>query len=198
MTQEANNSSGQLVIVSRGVKGERGFIGSEGIAGRPGPPGPPGPPGALKVVENDSRPKLLAALGLFLMGVAFLLSQIFSWGEVNALRERVNQFAATALVTSAKQNCLALYRNDVSTSLGEALAANNALWVSVAVRDPNQSPDQLAADNVRLGRELEEANTPLIAAVQALDAYDKTDPPPNECPHPVAVAARKSPDDGSG
>lgn len=122
--------------------------------------------------SNSLVMRILLGVAAVLLIIFLMLSQIFAWGRVNALERRGSQ-----------TDCLALYRNDVSTAIGMALAANNKLWVAAAVRDPNLTDEQRAADNQRLGHELEAANAPLVAATQALDAYDSMNPKPEQCPH---------------
>lgn len=131
--------------------------------------------------------RLFIALSIFLLLVFVTLSQMFAWGRVNVLSDRVVTLRQQLEIRSSKSDCLALYRNDVSTALGEALAANNRLWVSVATRPfapDQQSQEAQAADNRRLGSILDEANTPLVDATAALAAYDAMDPKPDICPHP--------------
>lgn len=164
-----------------------------GIAGIPGPVGPPGPPGIV-VVEKTRTFKVLLGIAAVLFVFSLLSSQLFAWGEVSSLRDRLNTYLAINRNARAQSDCLALYRNDVSVALGSAVAANNALWVQVATR-PFAATDEeravQAEDNARLGAELDASNKPLILAVTALHNYDRIDPPPGECPHPEAVRQRQ-------
>jgi hypothetical protein len=117
--------------------------------------------------------------------VVFLyMSQLFAWGEVQALRRRVNQVVQDSRLEQLTEDCLSLYRNDVSTSIGLALAANNNMWVSAATRDPNLSDEERIAQNQALGQLLHESNLPLEKAVAALAEYERLDPEPKVCPHP--------------
>lgn len=134
--------------------------------------------------------KLLFTLACVMVIAFFTMSQIFAWERVRAVREDLNELQELSFTTRSKSNCLALYRNDVSVALGIALAANNALWVSVATRPFSEdTPEQQrreAEANARLGEQLNKSNAPLITAVKALEEYDRMNPPPDECPHPDA------------
>lgn len=186
MNQTTRVPDEQVVRVKRGREGKTGIS---------GPPGPPGPPGRFVISQKSRTVQVLIGCAAFMFALSLLLSQAFAWLEVGALRNRIDQLVEQALGVEAQNDCLALYRNDVSVATGVALAANNALWVSVAIRPINQTPEEEAADNARLGKILEESNQPLIDATRALAEYDRIDPPPNECPHPNAVAARQEVED---
>lgn len=181
-----NPTTGQSNVEHQ-VEVRRGHSGSPGLSG---PPGPPGPPGEIVVRQKSKTAQLLVGMGVFLFAVSLMMAQVFAWKEVGALRNRVDQFAQAAIEDEAQNSCLALYRNDVSVAMGTALAANNALWISVAVRPVNQTDEERQADNTRLGKILEASNQPLINATMALAKYDMIDPPPMLCPHPSAVEAR--------
>lgn len=128
--------------------------------------------------------RVIVAVTVLLLVIFITLSQIFAWGRVSVLNGEVARLRQQTDERAAKADCLALYRNDVTTALGVALAASNSLWVSVAVRDPNLTDEERAADNIRLGKALEESNAPLVAASEALIQYDALDPKPEVCPHP--------------
>lgn len=139
-------------------------------------------------IKRRSRKKILDrtlfAIACLLGAIFLTLSQTFAWGRVNALSERVVQLRTQLEQRGSKSDCLALYRNDVSTALGVAVAANNNLLYSLAIRDPNLTPEEQAQDNKRLGDKLKVATEPLINASKALSDYDALDPKPDICPHP--------------
>lgn len=144
-------------------------------------------PGKYKNPPRGFFNRALAAATIFLLVVFVTASQLFAWERVNVLSDRVVQLRQQAEARNTKADCLALYRNDVSTALGQALAANNNLWVSVATRPFAATPEAQAAqaaDNAKLGEVLSKANSPLVAAASALSDYDALDPKPDVCPHP--------------
>lgn len=132
--------------------------------------------------------RLFIAVTVLLLLLFITLSQLFAWGRVNALSDRVVQLRTQLEQRSDKSDCLALYRNDVTTAIGVALSANNELWISVATREPaGETPEEQAAQQEflkELGNRLAKANAPLVEASKALAAYDALSPKPAICPHP--------------
>lgn len=133
---------------------------------------------------------LLGLTGLFLV-IFLTLSQLFAWGRVNVLADRVVELRSQLESRGTKADCLSLYRNDVTTAIGVALAANNDLFIAVATRPPaGDTPEEITAQAAflkTLGEQLEAANTPLEEASAALSAYDALNPKPLVCPHPSAA-----------
>lgn len=131
--------------------------------------------------------RVMLGVGVVLVIIFLSMSQIFAWGRVRSLEQNYNNLEEITALNRSKSECLALYRNDVITALGLAVAANNKLFVALSARPPSLTDEERianAAENARLGEELAESNAPLVAASNALIVYDKIDPPPEVCPHP--------------
>lgn len=134
--------------------------------------------------------RVITALTGLLLIFFITISQMSAWERVHNVRNDLNEIQEAFFIRNSKNDCLALYRNDVQVALGVALAANNELFIAVTTRTPaGESPEEQAAEVeflFQLGEDLKEANAPLIEASAALERYDLIDPPPSRCPHPNA------------
>jgi hypothetical protein len=163
---------------------------SRGPVGPTGLSGPPGPRGPVIIYKRSKTAQVLFGLAFMLFFLSLVMSQIFAWNEVAALRRRVNQVVRDSRQEQTEEDCLTLYRNDLTTATAEAIAANNNLWVSVAGRPPALTDEERVAqaeENARLGEILAQSNKPLQDAVDAIRIYIHTEPKPEMCPHPMSA-----------
>lgn len=160
-------------------------------------------PRVVVVQGGTSKWFKVAATCVALLVIGFLtLSQMFAWERVRAVRGDLDELQSVTFYSDSKNNCLALYRNDLTVAMGMAIAANNDLWISVATRpQAGDTPEERQAQadaNAALGKTLAESNAPLLAAAEALSAYDRIDPPPDHCPHPDSQKSLFPPPSGQG
>lgn len=131
---------------------------------------------------------ILTGIAIIILVSYVMISQIFAWTEVSRVRSDFGDLKELTVEDNAQDACEALYRNDVQTAIGLAVAANNNLFVAVTEM-PQETPEEervAAAALPALGEQLKEATQPLILASQALDKYTKMEPKPTQCMHPNA------------
>lgn len=175
---------------STGQQGDDGDRGRPGLHGSPGIQGERGPEGPVVVVGRSRTSQTFNAISIFLFILSLVLSQLFAWNLVRTLQNQVDDYARGTIINREEEACQTLYRNDLNTTIGQALAATNDLLISAAGRPAAISEEEriaAAEENNELALILAERNQPLLNAVDALLSYQSMDPPPLICPHPDSV-----------
>ena len=107
------------------------------------------------------------------------------------LAHTLNNLSEDRATEQAAEDCQTFYRNEVTSALGQAVAALNSLIVAATAQPPalnDQERIERAEENEKLGQELDALTKPLLDAVDALNNYNAINPPPRTCPHPDSNA----------